>query len=76
MSVLNERQSPSTDSGNETDKNTKKDVTQTEIKVLTDFKHKYRNSLPDSMVDRSKFSLWSILKQCVDRVSISNFFKH
>lgn len=28
---------------------------------------KIRKSLPSEMVDRSKISIWSILKQCVDK---------
>lgn len=27
----------------------------------------FRSSLPSEMIDRSKFSIWSILKQCVDK---------
>lgn len=27
----------------------------------------YRTSLPSDMIDRSKFSIWAILKQCVDK---------
>lgn len=29
--------------------------------------HKFRQSLPSAMIDRSKTSLWSIIKQCVDK---------
>ena len=29
--------------------------------------HRFRHSLPSPMVDRSKISIWSILKQCVDK---------
>jgi hypothetical protein len=29
--------------------------------------HKYRKNLPGSMIDRNKFSIWSVLKQCVDK---------
>jgi hypothetical protein len=29
--------------------------------------HKFRTSLPSEMTDRSKNSIWSILKQCVDK---------
>ena len=30
-------------------------------------RHKFRTGLPSPMVDRSKVSIWSILKQCVDK---------
>lgn len=29
--------------------------------------HEFRVSLPSEMIDRSKYSIWSILKQCVDK---------
>lgn len=32
-----------------------------------DKQHVYRKCLPSPMLDRSKFSIWSILKQCVDK---------
>ena len=34
---------------------------------LENFQYSYRSSLTCQMVDRSKCSLWSILKQCVDK---------
>ncbi len=37
------------------------------LNELINFQHAYRSSLACHMVDRSKFSLWSILKQCVDK---------
>ena len=30
-------------------------------------RHKFRTSLPTGMLDRSKNSIWSVLKQCVDK---------
>ena len=38
------------------------DKTASEIK-----KHTFRTSLPTDMIDRSKTSIWSVLKQCVDK---------
>lgn len=47
----------------------KKHSTETKEQLI-EFKYKFRNSLPRYMVDRSTSSVWAILKQCVDKVSI------
>ena len=41
---------------------------------LIEFKYKFRDSLPKHMSDRSTSSVWAILKQCVDKVSINTVF--
>lgn len=43
---------------------TEKELNEAEQQIKV---HKFRNELPSPMVDRSKFSIWSILKQCVDK---------
>jgi len=40
---------------------------QNEIKEKQEIVQKHRTSLPSVMYDRSKVSIWSILKQCVDK---------
>lgn len=38
-----------------------------EEEITADKLHTYRECLPSPMLDRSKISIWSILKQCVDK---------
>jgi oxysterol-binding protein-related protein 1/2 len=35
--------------------------------TLVEKDHTFRTKLPTSMLDRSKYSIWSIVKQCVDK---------
>jgi hypothetical protein len=62
----NTEQDKTTNNGKEKPSDTANQVAQTTLNKQ-DKPHAFRTSLPSSMSDRNKVSIWSILKQCVDK---------